>query len=172
MMAPQTIEASLGHDCVGRVYFFAWQDRIAHSVEIQQNGSSQIWESVEGNDQQDWPPSPPFQNLSIQRIRESDVALLVGMAGKSHWSLSVDIDAERGSIRFDVACRITTDAGQLRSTYRCPSVAAVECLVVTGNASTIRQLENHWCVEPDSVDSSATVRWIYDFKFGAGPANK
>ena len=121
MMAPQTIEASLGHDCVGRVHFFAWQDRIAHSVEIQQNGSSQIWESVEGDDQQDWPPSPPFQNLSIQRIRESDVALLVGMAGKSHWSLSVDIDAERGSIRFDVACRIAEPSDQLGSQYRTPA---------------------------------------------------
>jgi hypothetical protein len=167
MTASQTIEGSLGTDCVGRVEFFPWKDRIAHRVEIRRGGASQMWESVEGDQQQNWPPSPPFQDISIERIHESNVALLVGMAGKSHWSLSVDIDAERGSIRFDVACRIADVAEQLRSSYRGPTAAAMDTPVVAGLGSTLRQLDDTWCIEPEAIDNpNATVRWMYEFCSG------
>ena len=44
------------------------------------------------------------------------VALLVGMAGRSHWSLSVE--ARDGQLNFDAACRVRGDCNHLGSGYR------------------------------------------------------
>jgi hypothetical protein len=66
-----------------------------------------------------WPPSPPFQELRIEsRDYGQQVALLVGMAGSSHWSASVETDPHAGSTIFDVACRLREPARTLGSRYR------------------------------------------------------
>ena len=102
-----------------QVDFFWQRDRYAHRILAGVGGRElKLLESVEGSDQQDWPPSPPLQQLSIEQPRPGEhVALLVGMAGKSHWSVSVEPLAGKAGFLFDVACRRSAP-GRLASTYR------------------------------------------------------
>jgi hypothetical protein len=55
-----------------------------------------------------WPPFPPFQELAQENHADTEVLLGVGMAGKSHWSVSVDRRQEphQPTVVFDFACRI------------------------------------------------------------------
>ena len=75
--------------------------------------------SQEGSAGEDWPISPVFQELSVEDRGDHQVALLVGMAGKSHWSCSVSpivSDTETGW-EFDVACLAKLPPQWLGSTY-------------------------------------------------------
>jgi hypothetical protein len=75
--------------------------------------------SCEGEDLEAFPPSPPLQQLALDpRGDDLQVALLVGMAGRSHWSVSVEAFASRRVLRFDVACRSpSAESTQLGSSY-------------------------------------------------------
>jgi hypothetical protein len=75
--------------------------------------------SLEGAGDEDWPASPPLQELHFER-RSADlsVALLVGMAGSSHWSLVVEAHAARECLVFEAACRVHGTPGLLGSRYR------------------------------------------------------
>jgi len=105
---------------------FTWHlDRYAHEISRRAGGDWQpLLVSVEGSPQDDWPASPPFQSLHIEERDDGrTLALLVGMAGKSHWSASIEIEgpspAASACVSFDVACRVPDcPAGLLGSTYR------------------------------------------------------
>ncbi len=75
-------------------------------------------ESVEGTDEEVWPASPALQQLSIEHRERVDVALLVGMSGRSHWSLSIEAEQGTGTLRFDAACRVRELPLQCGSGYR------------------------------------------------------
>ena len=61
--------------------------------------SRPLLESIEGTATDDWPPSPPLQSLSIETLPDGRrVALLVGMAGRSHWSASIEAVASAPSL--------------------------------------------------------------------------
>lgn len=62
-------------------------------------------QSLEGNDEEDFPPSPPLQDMSVEQRVGSQVALGVGMAGSAMWSLSVEVQADEGGLLFDWACQ-------------------------------------------------------------------
>lgn len=103
-----------------RVRFFRQSDRFAHDVWVL-DGAQWICalQSVEGSPEDDWPPSPPFQSLNVERRDDRFVALLVGMAGKSHWSASAAIDPLLPCVHFDVACRVSAACDpRLTSAYR------------------------------------------------------
>lgn len=90
-----------------RVVFERRGDRFAHRVELCVGGRSQLLlRSIEGDDSELWPPSPPLQQLSVEERADGDVALLVGMAGKSHWSASIAVERAARRIVYDVACRV------------------------------------------------------------------
>ena len=76
--------------------------------------------SVEGDDQEVFPPSPPLQQWALTELGGGrQAALLMGMAGRSHWSLSVEPGTPEPLIRFDVACRTSAvDRPALRSVYQ------------------------------------------------------
>ena len=98
---------------------FVWSgDRYAHRLAVTDGGQEQVcFESLEGAAGEAWPPSPALQQLSFQPgASGSQCALLVGMAGKSHWSLSVE--ANESSLVFDVACRVQQSPEWLGSSYR------------------------------------------------------
>ncbi len=79
----------------------------------------QLLESIEGTADQLWPSSPPFQEAHLEpRADGRQVVLLVGMAGSSHWSASVEIDPQTHTALFDVACRMRGPADWLGSRYR------------------------------------------------------
>jgi hypothetical protein len=78
-----------------------------------------LLESVEGNSEEDWPASPPLQFVSIEsRPTKPPVALLMGMAGTSHWSASIEQDLAGRALRFDIACCAKSRPERLGSIYR------------------------------------------------------
>ena len=84
-------------------------DRVAHRIEVLDSAARVLAElrSVEGASADDWPPSPALQSCSVQEIRPGQTAaFLVGMAGKSHWSASMEAVPHEGVIAFDFACRV------------------------------------------------------------------
>lgn len=107
-----------------RVRFMRIGDRYAHFIDAcDAQGFHPVLESVEGTTTDDaWPPSPPLQDLHIeQRPGGVQVALLVGRAGRSHWSLSIALDASSHTILFDAACRTGERPLWLGSIYSCLS---------------------------------------------------
>ncbi|HEY2882539.1 MAG TPA: hypothetical protein VGJ15_08900 [Pirellulales bacterium] len=74
--------------------------------------------SLEGNAENHWPTSPALQSVHVESRPEGKVALLVGMAGTSHWSASVLADTKHDQIVFDIACRVKTEPRWLGSSYR------------------------------------------------------
>jgi hypothetical protein len=101
-----------------------------------------LLESVEGDAQDCWPPSPPWQHVSASPVqggaaqggaKQRYTTLLMGAAGVSHWSASVERSNLEGNhgpalegsghppapgLRFDVACRAKSRPDRLGSTYR------------------------------------------------------
>jgi len=102
------------------VEFRREQDRFAHAILVSEDQQVvQRLDSLEGTGQDLWPPSPALQQLNIQQIaNDRQAALMVGMAGKSHFSLSVTVEPESRQIVFDVACNYKMPPSFLGSTYR------------------------------------------------------
>lgn len=94
-----------------------------------------------------WPPSPPFQQLHVEDHGAGEIAMLVGMAGTSHWSAAVTC-TPRG-FEFDVACRIASSKGNtgraertrlwLGSTYQL--LGGMPQVANCGSALTIRHAD-------------------------------
>ncbi len=96
------------------------QDRFASHLRIvsELEQISPILRSWEGDDLQSWPPSPAIQQLSRQEHGGGDFLAGVGMAGSSHWSLSVRaLDTCNPTLEFDVACRVKEAPALLESVY-------------------------------------------------------
>ena len=178
-----------------RVEFFKVADRYAHrlsAVLVQDDGSRKVVplaESVEGTADDPWPPSPPLQSLSMEEMPVAGrAALLVGMAGRSHWSASIELDLiGKDPPCFDLACRFTTVPERLASTYRvAPGILLQEAKgsgpiaalfhLDSGIFASFHCVSGGWAV-PTSVDSvtgefqfqvplrkltpPATVQWNY-----------
>jgi hypothetical protein len=153
-----------------RVRFFWQGDRYAHEVSIR-DGDAWLPAllSVEGSPEHDWPASPPFQSLHIeQRDDGRTLALLVGMAGKSHWSASIEIDEPSACVLFDVACRArSASQGWLTSSYRAAEGAASDLLAIElGQRFGPAELEtspgqSRVVAEIDMDGNPQTVRWDY-----------
>lgn len=173
-----------------RAVFTRRGDRFAHRIEVR-DAATQAWivalESHEGNDEEHWPPSPPFQQLHVEHRKEGDVVLLVGMAGRSHWSAAVDVGPDGKTLRFDVAVRVQQSGGRLGSNYEIVDQAATDRLTKTcdqkdtlaGRGSgKVRNLETgeeteSFCVgfspwNQDEVGRPATLCWKY--QLGLKPA--
>jgi hypothetical protein len=103
------------------VRFVFRDDRYAHEVWFD-NGSAWVCvlQSVEGSASDDWPASPPWQSLHLDGHPDGrQIALLVGMAGKNHWSASIELDPAKSQVHFDIACRVRgAERGPLASRYR------------------------------------------------------
>ena len=109
-----------------RIDFFKLGDRFGHRLSVvlrdEYGGETPIplAESVEGPPDDPWPPSPPLQSLSMEKLPDDQTAaLLVGMAGRSHWSASIvtnDFDARM--LKFDLACRCQAIPGSIGSEYQ------------------------------------------------------
>jgi hypothetical protein len=124
-------------------------------------------ESIEGTPDDDWPASPPLKELHFEsRPDGRRLALLVGMAGKSHWSASVELDPSAGRLTFDVACRLRGPAKRLGSMYHLASTDAPNPATIVAERESARLsivAESRLIVEPISVLATCpqTVRWRY-----------
>lgn len=147
-----------------RAVFVRRGDRFAHRIEVrddQSPGWVAALESREGTDEEPWPPSPPFQQLHVEHRKEGVVVLLVGMAGRSHWSAAVEVCPERKVLKFDVAVRIQGTPDRLGSGYDvCNSAAAVRITAISLEGATVR---SEFRFEPSAERTSApaTICWKY-----------
>ena len=122
-----------------RVRFQRRDDRWTHAIEAT-DANGLLWrlESIEGAADEFWPPSPPLQSLQWHSLANQEpVALLVGMAGSSHWSAT--IAAEGNRLLFDIACRLSAQPIWLGGSYRL-SNSAGQPLPLAASKPTIQLL--------------------------------
>jgi hypothetical protein len=115
-------------------------DRVSHRIEVLDSASRVLAElrSIEGTSSDEWPPSPALQSCSVQKIRPGvTAAFLVGMAGKSHWSASVEAITGEGKLVFDLACRLSSIPQWIGSTYELLKEEAGESRELEGPARGI-----------------------------------
>jgi len=168
-----------------RVEYTFLIDRYCHRVDAITNGCRvPLLTSCEGDDSQAWPPSPPLQQLTYHQVAPGRCVLLgVGMAGRSHWSISLAVNEGGAAYVWDVACRVVETPQWLGCTYRlgCAAeavdsawrmVLAESCVELvaareTHQASgTILEREGEWLwIQPQTpwkhVGTSTTFRWKY-----------
>lgn len=178
------LSLSLDGDRLLQVIFVRQNDRIGHRLELQTGSQAPrvIAESWEGLADEAWPASPPLQQLHLEdRGGGQRVALLVGMAGRGHWSLVVEPTTDRRGFLFDAACRLSAAPTQIGSAYRWhvpPAEGEVELQVELPEALAFQSVKEvsapvtadhpqlhtahvtlHW--QPDLPSLPATVRWRY-----------
>jgi hypothetical protein len=128
---------------------FTWDlDRWRHEVTT----PAGRWTSLEGAERGDprWPDSPVLVEVSRVELAGGPVILGVGLAGRSHFSLSVAVDPDRAdTLLFEAACRIQESAHWLGSSYTAPGDAVVR-----------------FAAEP--ARPPATVTWGYRIGPGGG----
>lgn len=165
------------------VHFWREADRYQHQIAVETAGERLLWlSSIEGEAIDAWPPSPPLQELHLEdRPGGKQVALLVGRAGRAHWSLSVEADGAHETLLFDVACRTACDAERLGSSYRFANGCELEAERVLFSRHELRLLQGEMRFEGaeaarlligplrDEPDAGKvrTFRWRYKI----GPAN-
>jgi len=148
-------------------------DRFSHTIRRTDAAgeTTDQWCEVQAGDSDDWPASPPIQELSLEKIADAEVLLGVGRAGKSHWSISVETSEIDGkaSLRLDIACRCPAPPQWLGSTYDVKPNA--ENLEATPPPLTLRceadtnaaEEKSRLVIEP--IDRPArwpgTVRWRF-----------
>jgi hypothetical protein len=99
---------------------FTWAgDRWEHVVLVP---GGRAWRSREGADgpgeDPRWPASPPLVEVSLVAAGGRPAVLGVGLAGRSHFSLSVVACPERpDTLLFEAAARVVEPGGWLGSTY-------------------------------------------------------
>lgn len=140
-----------------RVVFLWERDRYAHRIEVVEQGLvTNCLTTEEGSISDQWPPSPTLQQHSMVEGHEGkQVALLVGMAGKSHWSASVEGDATTTSLVFDVACRVGRRPRWLGSSYRTELPITLDDLGASRLA--VRDGSVMLIIEPTDTTCIATV---------------
>ena len=140
-----------------RVVFEKRGDRWQHRIE-RVNGAAAVTvlQSSEGMATDDWPASPPFQELSQETLPDGRTVLfLVGRAGTSHWSASIEASQEPPQLIFDIACRHTQPPARLGSAYSALAEGlALEALLGQYAESAVM---------PDTIATRlpGTTRWKY-----------
>jgi hypothetical protein len=166
---------------------FVWHvDRFGHVVSlVKRDGMAvPLLESVEGDGDGTWPASPPLQHLHFEDLAGGGrAALLVGMAGRNHWSASIEADPAKAAITFDLACRVSDAPHRLGSRYtvaggadRIPlaadapfvdvRLAETACVLTPdGQPACAARLEVNdgqlLHVAPRSTAATGTIRWKY-----------
>ena len=142
-----------------QVAFQRTGDRYSHVIALRRSGeTATLLSSCEGTPDQWWPASPPLQQLHFTDLENgSRAALLVGLAGRSHWSLSVVADGQRDELLFDVACRANLQPERLGSQY-CPAIG----VDLRQETDVIIQLGAETCsLAIDSIEGEASARLLF-----------
>ena len=165
-MPNETIEATGGDGTRLRVEFTWRADRYGHVISLMKAAGQTVplLESIEGSGDDAWPQSPPLQSLSIEKLAEGrSAALLVGMAGRSHWSASIEPALGVSGFVFDVACRHSQAPNWLGSRYRRLSAAAAD-VSIRGDGAEVVSEDEIVAIQPKMIASGAgTTRWKYRF---------
>jgi hypothetical protein len=147
-----------------RVVFFETGKRIAHRIDAKSSDVWQTWlTSCEGSDDEPWPTSPALQSLHIERHGADDIAFLVGMAGRSHWSASIRANQAMDRIEFEIACRANSMPLWLGSTYELLESTKYS-LQINAAEPTVSAIENNkWTLTTALTDGPTprTIAWGY-----------
>ncbi len=106
---------------------FAWREtngRFGHQICVR--GSDdwiEVISTIEDEGTDDWPSSPPIRQTDVHAAADAPIWFGLGMAGRSHWSASIE-PTERG-IRIEFACRLSGRPGWIGVTYRIGESARV-----------------------------------------------
>jgi hypothetical protein len=147
-----------------KLCFDRMPDRWAHRWRLLEGDQDTTWmRSVEGTPEQDWPPSPPLQDVNQLEPGTGNSILAVGMAGRSHWSASYSIERTSDGTPFlkaDLAClqkdkSETASKPSLGSTYQLGSECTVES--VSETTVKLRVSANSWIVLEASQDADCTT---------------
>lgn len=144
-------------------------DRYAHLVGLVDGEQFiPLFESVEGGASADWPDSPPLQEVHCEpREGAQPLALCIGMAGVSHWSLSVELRPAERLILFDAACRIQQPLPREHSPQRFPLGSAYHGHVPVDmpkpDRVELRHGDDLFVVEALPPEQGATGRLTMDF---------
>jgi len=149
-----------------RIEFRRAQDRYAQWISaIESDGREMpLLASFEGTAADEWPPSPPLQSLSIEEIAPGRrAALLVGMAGRSHWSASIEPVAGETAFVFDLACRTSEACPLLGSSYRKVATGPWVVALSPELACTVQKSGEDVKVValPGEQRIPSTIRWRY-----------
>jgi len=167
---PHSIIGQVLESGVLRVVFHWRGDRFGHRIEHQISGQWRaVVASLEGSPDEAWPPSPALQTLHIERRATGPVALLVGKAGTSHWSASIEPLSDQAGFQFDIACRVQQPPWQLGSTYQSPPTGGRPIVDITATSQeALCELAAH---EQSTVvrirplelpaERRSTIRWRY-----------
>ena len=139
--------------------------------------------SVEGGDQDTFPPSSALQEINLHELPTGPAILGVGMAGKGHWSASYSIETvdEQPTIKCDLACllkQLNADGQWLGSTYAIGENVSVEqhdsqirfsvnkntfVLTAVADFASIELSNQQIKVAPTKFSESKTVatRWLF-----------
>jgi hypothetical protein len=187
-LSDYTIDAIDGSGRGLRVQFFRSLDRLAHTIScLAGEHVTPLLRSREGTDRQQFPPSPPMQQIAIQEVQQRQVALLVGMAGRSHWSVSLESNGAERRLYFDVACRANPIEGMsLASTYEVLQPVSIEghagevhvhhrdcdvflrtIAVGSDTRPPIHLQQNQLEIRPVDQQSGPTTRWAYELVLGS-----
>ena len=165
-MGSYTLCAGVAHPRL-RVVFDNARGRFAHRAECcDASGESIVLlESIEGSDDQRWPTSPVIQEVHFEdREDGSRVALCVGRAGKSHWSIAAEADADGRQVVFQVACRVRETPETLGSSYRVAKKANAVDWMLNALPPTVMKEQGHdRLLTPGDVASHVpqTISWQY-----------
>lgn len=185
---PESLVATASGDAALRIEFSWREDRFAHTLWAARGGQPAVQSltSREGAPGAANPPSPPLQSLSVESLAAGkQVALLVGMAGRGHWSASIEPLAGAAAFLFDLACRWPADEQLAGSRYALapgwdarfaasnnPAVAEMDW---SGQRLVIRALEDTCQIRASEEDGiqivpksgnvhRGTLRWKYEIR--------
>ena len=171
-----TVKPTVLANDLWHVEFTRRGDRLAHVISQLVDGQARpLLSSIEGTPSDEWPPSPPLQEVHFESRSGVELALPVGMAGKSHWSISIELCVATGRLTFDVACRVRSVPEFLGSTYAILAPAGrddmhsepnwkLEVEPIEGQvANQIGRSATELCITagPTIDRLPATVRWRY-----------
>ena len=161
---------------------FRWEsDRYFHQFDFSAlAGNECVIQSVESDNEQAWPVSPPLQQIHQQSFADGrDVIFGIGMAGRGHWSASFTLVPELKSWIVELACRSSSRPEALSSTYDFQTAEhLVERSEETGDivlaaGKSVRfeavspsskglYTNNQLAIQPATLeDQSETVQWAF-----------
>jgi hypothetical protein len=163
-MRSEAIEAATSGGARLRIQFTRHNDRYGHVISLLNaaGGAEPVLESIEGSTDDAWPPSPPLQSLSIEKLPDGrPAALLVGMAGRCHWSASIETACGEAKLVFDLACRHSQEPEWLGNRYR-RLTAAAEDLSIEADGANVTTEAEFISIRPRTIASgAATTRWKF-----------
>lgn len=172
--ASDSFHLSIGTEECRAETAFRWEDdRFSHAIRIELG--QQSWEllSLEGNSEQPWPLSPSIQDLYREYRDGTDVLLGVGMAGKTHFSVSVESN-QLDTLRFEFACKVVGRPEFVGTTYLLDSWVSSEVAIMREpfrihDSTSVRldrskhtEHDRLFQIAPAETNSSATLQWGFD----------